>query len=71
MAMRSKTIETLTWVLIYSGLLAMVLGLFVRERDAVIGHALLVAGGLDTLAGAVLVWWRSRMTDKHKENRKP
>jgi len=69
--MRTKTVETLTWVLIYSGLLAMVLGLFVRERDAVIGHALLVAGGLDTLAGAVLVWWRSRMTEHPKETHKP
>jgi hypothetical protein len=69
--MRTKTVETLTWVLIYSGLLAMVLALFVREHDPVIGHAMLVAGGLDTLAGAVLVWWRSRMTDNPKEASKP
>ena len=59
--MTTKTIETLTWVLIYGGLLLLSLGAFVAERSAPLGTTLGVAGVGAAVAGAVLIWVRSRM----------
>lgn len=59
--MKAKTLETLAWVLIYSGLLMVCLGWFVQRTHDPIGWTLIVAGGLDAAAGVVLIWWRSRM----------
>jgi hypothetical protein len=61
--MSNKALETLTWFLIYSGLLLVSLGLFLRRSEALIGWALVAAGGADTVAGAALLWWRSRRQD--------
>lgn len=65
--MKTKTLETLAWVLIYSGLLLAVLGWFVqRTHDPNhdwMGWTLVVVGGLDAAAGVFLIWWRSRMSD--------
>jgi hypothetical protein len=59
--MKPATMETLAWVLIYSGLLLLCLGLFLqRDGGMVLGWALVVAGALDAAAGVVLIWWRSR-----------
>jgi len=60
----NKALETLVWTLIYSGLLIVCLGLFVRRGGAELAGWLLVAvGAADALAGAVLLWWRSRRAD--------
>lgn len=54
-------IENLTWVLIYGGLLALVLGVAVARADESTGWALGVPGAVVALAGVVLIWVRSRM----------
>ena len=62
---RLARLETWTWVLIYGGLLAAVLGLFVEKSQAQSGSAFYTVGGLSVLAGIVLVILRSRMHDDH------
>jgi uncharacterized membrane protein HdeD (DUF308 family) len=60
--MKPQTLETLAWVLIYSGLLVLCLGLFLqRDGGTVLGWTLVVAGALDAAAGVVLIWRRSRL----------
>jgi hypothetical protein len=59
--MRAARLETLIWVLIYGGLLAIGAGLAVRDAHAPIGWACVAVGGLAAAAGVVLVWVRSRM----------
>jgi hypothetical protein len=52
--------QTLAWVLIYSGLLIAVLGGFVQGEAPLAGRVMVVLGGLDTAAGVLLIWLRSR-----------
>ena len=54
-------LEGLTWILIYVGLLALVLGLFVMSADDDTGGYLVVGGGLITAAGGGLIYVRSRI----------
>lgn len=61
--MKTTTVETLAWVLIYGGLLVASLGLFVQRAHDPLGWSLAVLGGLATVAGVVLVVVRSRMAD--------
>jgi len=61
--MKNVVLERLAWVLIYSGLLILCLGLFVRRGHSVFGWALIVGGALDALAGAFAIWLRSRRSD--------
>jgi hypothetical protein len=56
----NSTLETLIWLLIYGGLLALCLGVFVHRSSAVLGWVLVPLGGVAVLLGAVLVWVRSR-----------
>jgi O-antigen/teichoic acid export membrane protein len=59
--MRNATLEKLAWVLIYGGLLALCLGIFVlREGAATPGWALVVGGGGVVVLGVGAVWWRAR-----------
>jgi len=58
--MRNAALDKLIWVLIYSGLLFACLGAFVMRGDAVLGWIIVIAGVLDAVAGAVLIWLRSR-----------
>ena len=60
--MNTAAIDKLVWVLIYGGLLAVCLGVFVLRSDAGLGWAVIVAGALAVAVGVVLVWVRSRMT---------
>lgn len=56
-------IERLVWILIYGGLLAVSLGLFLRlggESGHLFGTVLMVKGGIAAAAGVVLIWLRSR-----------
>ena len=63
--LRLARIETAIWVLIYGGLLAGVVGLFMaRRHDA--GSTLLIAGGaVLVVIGAGLVYIRSRLREEH------
>jgi hypothetical protein len=64
MALSNKQLETLTWVLIYGGLLLLCLGYFVRRGgNDVLGWALVAGGVADAALGLALLWWRSRRPD--------
>lgn len=56
-------LQALIWVLIYSGLLTLVLGLFTRRNDVALGTLLMVAGALGAAAGVVLIYVRSRLKE--------
>ncbi len=61
-------VERLVWILLYGGLLAISLGVFVlREGEAFWGWLLIGKGAIVAVVGAVLIWVRSRM----KEEKKP
>jgi len=61
--MSTRAIERLVWVLIFGGLLVGSLGFFVARQSEVLGWSLVVFGAADVVAGAVLIWVRSRMKD--------
>lgn len=54
-------IEVLIWVLIYGGLIAVGLGLSIRDGDPALGWSIVVVGAIVAAVGAVLVVVRSRM----------
>jgi hypothetical protein len=58
--MDDPALEKWAWVLLYGGLLLAVLGVFVQPRDAVSGSLMTIVGGAAAVAGAVMIWWRSR-----------
>ena len=58
--MSNATLETLSWVLIYGGLLIASLGLFALRGNRAFGGLLIVGGALATAAGILLIWVRSR-----------
>ncbi|WP_119286701.1 hypothetical protein [Azohydromonas sediminis] len=61
--MKTTTVETLAWVLIYAGLLVASLGGFVQRQHDALGWGLVVGGGMAAAAGVVLIVVRSRMQD--------
>ena len=56
-----QRIETLTWVLIYGGLVSLSLGWFVRPQQGPWGELMIVGGFIAAAAGVVLIVVRSRM----------
>jgi len=60
--MKTTTLETLIWVLIYGGLIVLSLSVFISHDDT-LATVLAVTGGITTVLGALLVWVRSRMKD--------
>ena len=61
-------VERLIWILLYGGLLAVSLGVFVlREGEAFWGWILVGKGAIVATVGAVLVWVRSRMKEEEKK----
>ncbi len=54
-------LQMLIWILIYSGLLTLVLGLSVQRSTAGLGWGLVVAGAVVTAIGVVLIYVRSRL----------
>lgn len=58
--MSSQKIETLTWVLIYVGLLAFSLGWFAEARSAPAGLVLMIGGSVAAAVGIVLIFLRAR-----------
>jgi hypothetical protein len=59
--MSARRIETLTWVLIYGGLLAVCLGWFLTSQPGPWGELLMSGGGIAAAIGIVLIVIRSRM----------
>lgn len=58
--MNNAALQAWVWVLIYGGLLAACLGLFVRRRDADLGLSLLGLGAGLVVVGVVLIFVRAR-----------
>ncbi len=61
--MKTSTLETLIWVLIYGGLLSVCLGLALQGSARPLGLALIGGGGGVALVGFALIYVRSRMKD--------
>ena len=61
--MKTKQIDKLIWALIFAGIVVVGLGLSVQQTDESLGWIFVVVGGLLLLAGVVLVWVRSRMSE--------
>ena len=61
--MSNKTIDTLAWVCIYVGLFGLGLGIWFTEHHLAAGVTLMLLSGGLIVAGAVLVWLRSRRPD--------
>ena len=62
MKLSTGRIELLVWVLIYGGLLLCGLGIALARGGQAWGTGIGVVGVVAALAGAVLVWVRSRMS---------
>ncbi len=54
-------VERLVWILVYGGLLALVLGIFVQRYDRLLADILQIVGTIVASSGALLIWVRSRM----------
>jgi hypothetical protein len=59
--MSAKRIATLTWVLIFGGILSLALGLVMSRSDAVLGWSIAGVAIVAVVVGVVLIWVRSRM----------
>ena len=56
-------LERLVWVLIYGGLLSIVVGQFVAETNVILAHTMRIFGAAAVVAGAVLIYVRSRLRE--------
>ena len=56
-------IERMVWVLIYGGLLSIVIGHFVAQTNDSLANVMGVIGLIAVVAGAVLIYVRSRMRE--------
>ena len=54
-------LERLIWALIYGGLLAIVLGVFIDQQEAQDASLFYQLGGLAVVGGVVLIYLRSRL----------
>jgi hypothetical protein len=61
--MKTSTVDTLIWVLIYGGLLAVGLGLYVQRTESTLGTTVVAVGGVVAAIGFALIYVRSRMKD--------
>jgi hypothetical protein len=59
--MPTHRIETLTWLLIYGGLISMSLGWFVTPLQGPWGELMISGGIVAAIVGAVLIFVRSKM----------
>ncbi len=59
--MNPTAVEAWAWILLYSGGLTLVLGLFTHDADPALGLILILAGLLGIVAGVGLIVWRSFM----------
>ena len=61
---RLSRLETLIWVLIYGGLLTALVGAYMARGSEGSGAGMVISGILATLAGAVLIYLRSRLREE-------
>jgi len=61
--MNPAALDKLIWALIFGGLLLFSLGLFVQQQAGALGSTITLIGAVLAVAGAVLIWVRSRMKD--------
>ncbi|MEP7303380.1 MAG: hypothetical protein ABI699_17840 [Caldimonas sp.] len=64
MKLSRERIGTWVWVLIYGGLGTVGLGLALTRGGREYGWSLSVIGAVAVVVGALLVWLRSRMSDR-------
>ena len=64
--MTPEKLHTWIWVLLYGGLLAVSLGVFVLLRGGLLGWPLVVVGVLAVVLGLVFIAVRARMTPDKK-----
>lgn len=62
--MKSSTLDNLIWVFIYGGLIGVGLGLSIGRSDEALGWTVVTGGIVAAAVGALLVYVRSRMSDK-------
>jgi len=62
--MKPSTLDTLIWVLLYGGLLLVGLGLSISRSDDALGWSVVTGGGTAAVVGVVLIYVRSRMSEK-------
>lgn len=55
---------SLTWILIYGGLLTLLLGLWVESGDDGIRGLLMVSGAMAAVVGIVLIYVRSKINSR-------
>ena len=56
-----QRIEQLTWILIYSGLLTLILGWWVIPSDDGVGYLLLGCGAVIAVIGFLMIYVRSKI----------
>jgi NADH:ubiquinone oxidoreductase subunit K len=61
--MSPVALRRVIWAMIYSGLLLVVVGLYIHRIQAEFGLMMIVIGAIDVLIGLVLIVVRSRMKD--------
>jgi hypothetical protein len=61
---RLVRLERTIWALIYGGLLAVVLGVFVDKGQGQGAEAFYLGGGIAVLIGMVMIYLRSRMREE-------
>jgi len=64
--MKTSTVETWVWVLLYGGLLVLSLSVFVARADEAFGWVLAIGGVLASALGVLLIYLRSRMKQEPK-----
>lgn len=61
--MKTSTVDTLIWVLVYGGLIGVGLGVSVQRSDNDLGLGLAIVGGVVAVIGFALIYVRSRMNE--------
>jgi hypothetical protein len=59
--MKTSTLDTLIWVLVYGGLLVVCFGIAVQRTAGPLGTSMMVGGGVVAVVGFALIYVRSRM----------
>ncbi len=63
---KTARLHKIIWALIFGGLLTVILGIFVERIDDAFGWTMVVAGGVLTAIGAILIYVRSTMASDAK-----
>ena len=63
MSTATQRVQKWTWALIFVGIVLLALGLSVQRNDAGLGWGIAAPGIALIVAGVVLIWVRSRMTN--------